>query len=64
MTRNITKRSVEIEKKSREEHVKIIEAILDGDEAKVEELMRNHLRRTLASVIESYYSLIMKRAQT
>jgi DNA-binding GntR family transcriptional regulator len=64
MTRNITKRSIEIEKKSREEHVKIIEAILDGDEAKVEELMRNHLRRTLTSVIESYYSLIMKRAQT
>ncbi|HBT39346.1 MAG: Transcriptional regulator, GntR family [Thermotoga sp. 50_1627] len=63
MTRNITKRSVEIEKKSRDEHVKIIEAILEGNEAGAEERMRNHLRRTLTSVIESYYSLIMKRAQ-
>uniref|UniRef100_A0A832I670 GntR family transcriptional regulator n=1 Tax=Pseudothermotoga hypogea TaxID=57487 RepID=A0A832I670_9THEM len=64
MTRNITKRSVEIEKKSRDEHVKIIEAILDGNEAAAEELMRKHLRRTLTSVIETYYSSIMKRAQT
>ncbi|MEN3008603.1 GntR family transcriptional regulator [Pseudothermotoga sp.] len=62
MTRNITKRSVEIEKRSRDDHVKIIEAILSGDEAKVEELMRKHLRETLKSVVDSYYSLIMKRA--
>lgn len=61
MTRNITKRSAEIEKRSRDDHVRIIETILLGDEAKVEELMRKHLRETLRSVIDSYYSLIMKR---
>lgn len=60
MTRNITKRSAEIEKRSRDDHVKIIETILFGDEAKAEELMRKHLRETLKSVIDSYYSLIMK----
>ncbi|MCS7175449.1 GntR family transcriptional regulator [Pseudothermotoga sp.] len=62
MTRNITKRSVEIEKRSRDDHVKIIEAILSNDETRVEELMRKHLRETLKSVVDSYYSLIMKRA--
>lgn len=61
MTRNITKRSAEIEKRSRDDHVRIIETILLGDETKVEELMRKHLRETLKSVIDSYYSLIMKR---
>lgn len=62
MTRNITKRSVEIEKRSRDDHVKIIEAILSNDETRAEELMRKHLRETLKSVVDSYYSLIMKRA--
>lgn len=64
MTRNITKRSVEIEKKSRDEHVKIIEAILEGNEKEAEELMKQHLRRTLASVIETYYSSMMKHVRT
>lgn len=63
MTRNITKRSVDIEKKSRDEHIQIIEAVLKGDETEAEDLLRKHLRRTLSSVIETYYSSIMKHAR-
>lgn len=63
MTRNITKRSVDIEKKSRDEHIQIIEAVVKGDETEAEDLLRKHLRRTLSSVIETYYSSIMKHAR-
>jgi DNA-binding GntR family transcriptional regulator len=55
LTANITKRSPAIEKASADAHLSIINAMLQGDEEKGEQLMREHLRETCRNVVEQFY---------
>ncbi len=55
LTANITKRSPAIEKASADAHLNIINAMLQGDEEKGEQLMREHLRETCRNVVEQFY---------
>ena len=55
LTANITKRSPAIEKASAEAHLNIINAMLQQDEEKAEQLMREHLRETCRHVVEQFY---------
>jgi len=55
LTVNITKRSPVIEKASAESHLNIINAMLQQDEEKGEQLMREHLRETCRHVVEQFY---------
>jgi DNA-binding GntR family transcriptional regulator len=55
LTANITKRSPTIEKTSADAHLKIINAMLQQDEEKGEQLMREHLRETCRHVVEQFY---------
>jgi DNA-binding GntR family transcriptional regulator len=55
LTANITKRSPAIEKASANAHLNIINAMLQQDEDKGEQLMREHLRETCRHVVEQFY---------
>jgi DNA-binding GntR family transcriptional regulator len=55
LTANITKRSPAIEKASADAHLNIIDAMLQQDEDKGEQLMREHLRETCRNVVEQFY---------
>jgi DNA-binding GntR family transcriptional regulator len=55
LTANITKRSPAIEKASADAHLNIINAMLQQDEEKGEQLMREHLRETCRHVVEQFY---------
>jgi DNA-binding GntR family transcriptional regulator len=55
LTANITKRSPVIEKASADAHLSIINALLQQDEEKSEQLMREHLRETCRHVVEQFY---------
>jgi DNA-binding GntR family transcriptional regulator len=55
LTANITKRSPRIEKASADAHLNIINAMLQQDEEKGEQLMREHLRETCRNVVEQFY---------
>ncbi len=59
LTSNITRKSVVIEKQSREAHCKIIDALLEWDEEKSERAMREHLRDTCRQVVEHFYPGMM-----
>ncbi len=55
LTRNITQRSVSIEKKSQELHLAIISALEEKDEEKSEYYMREHLRITCRLMVNHFY---------
>jgi DNA-binding GntR family transcriptional regulator len=55
LTANITKRSPTIEKASAEAHLNIINATLEQNQEKAEQMMREHLRETCLHVIEQFY---------
>lgn len=55
LTANITKRSPAIEKASADAHLNIINAMLQQDEEKGEQLMREHLRVTCRHVVDQFY---------
>lgn len=55
LTANITKRSPAIEKASADAHLNIIDAMLQQDEERGEQLMREHLRETCRHVVEQFY---------
>jgi DNA-binding GntR family transcriptional regulator len=54
LTRNLTKRSVEIELNSRNDHVAIAKAILEKDEDKSEHAMRKHIKGTCLLLTQYY----------
>ncbi len=56
LIRNISKRSIDIEKKSREEHIELIKALEERDEIRSEHCMRNHLRSTCQRIVETFIS--------
>jgi DNA-binding GntR family transcriptional regulator len=56
LTRNISKRSVGIEKKSKDEHIALIKALINRDENNSEICMRNHLRGTCQRIVDSFIS--------
>ncbi len=55
LTANITKRSPAIEKASAEAHLNIINAMLEGDQEKAEQMMREHLKETCRHVVDQFY---------
>jgi len=52
----IRNRSIDIEKKSREEHIELIKALEKRDEFRSEHCMRNHLRSTCQRIVETFIS--------
>ena len=54
LTRNLSKRSVEIERNSRNDHIAIAQAILEKDEEKCEHAMRKHINGTCLLLTQSY----------
>jgi DNA-binding GntR family transcriptional regulator len=54
LTRNLTKRSVEIERNSRNDHITIATAILEKNEEKSEHSMRKHINGTCLLLTQSY----------
>ena len=54
LTRNLTKRSVEIERNSRNDHIAIAKAILEKDEEKCEHAMHKHIKGTCLLLTQSY----------
>lgn len=61
LTRNITQRSVEIEKKSLGFHLAIIKALEQRDEEQAEYLVREHLRRTCRLLIDGFFPSPLKK---
>lgn len=55
LTANITKRSPAIEKASAEAHLNIIHAVLDQDQERAEQMMREHMRETCQHIVEQFY---------
>ncbi len=55
LTVNITRRSQDIEKISRESHLSIMDAIIARDGEKAEKLMREHLRETCRNITKIFY---------
>jgi DNA-binding GntR family transcriptional regulator len=55
LTANLTKRSPAIEKASANAHLNIINAMLQQDEERGEQLMREHLRETCRNVVDQFY---------
>ena len=55
LTRNITEKSVIIEKKSQESHLVIINSLKEKDEEKSENYMREHLRITCRLMATHFY---------
>jgi len=60
LTRNITQKSVLIEKKSKESHLAIINALEERDEEKSEYCMREHLRTTCRLMTDYFYPNLFK----
>lgn len=60
LTRNITRKSVSIEKKSKELHSAIINALEERDEEKSEYCMREHLRTTCRLMADYFYPNLFK----
>ena len=60
LTRNITQKSVLIEKKSKESHLAIINALEERDEEKSEYRMREHLRTTCRLMADYFYPNLFK----
>ena len=60
LTRNITQRSILIEKKSQESHLAIIDALEEKDEEKSEHCMREHLRITCRLMVNHFYPSLFK----
>ena len=60
LTRNITQRSVLIEKKSQESHLVIINSLEEKDEEKSEYHMREHLRITCRLMADYFYPNLFK----
>ncbi|MCJ7651366.1 MAG: GntR family transcriptional regulator [Candidatus Lokiarchaeota archaeon] len=60
LTRNITKKSVLIEKKSQESHLVIINSLEEKDEEKSEYYMREHLRITCRMMADYFYPNLFK----
>jgi DNA-binding GntR family transcriptional regulator len=54
ITRNITKKSVNIEHHSKDEHLELMKAIEEKDSEKGEQCMRKHLRETCRRLVEEY----------
>ncbi len=54
LTRNLTKRSVEIERNSRNDHIAIAMAILEKNEDQSEHSMRQHIKGTCLLLTQSY----------
>ena len=54
LTRNLSKRSVEIERNSRNDHIAIANTILEKDEEKCEYTMRRHIKTTGLLLTQSY----------
>lgn len=61
LTRNITRKSVSIEKKSKELHLAIINALEEKDEEKSEYCMREHLRTTCQLMVNHFYPSLFKQ---
>jgi len=61
LTRNITQRSIFIEKKSQESHLAIINALEEKDEEKSEYCMREHLRITCRLMVNHFYPSLFKQ---
>lgn len=60
LTRNITQKSVFIEKKSQELHLEIINSLEERDEEKSEYCMREHLRTTCRLMADYFYPNLFK----
>jgi len=60
LTRNITRKSIFIEKKSKESHLVIINALEEKDEEKSEHCMREHLRTTCRMMADYFYPDLFK----
>ncbi len=60
LTRNITKKSIIIEKKSQELHLVIINSLEEKDEEKSEYYMREHLRITCRLMATHFYPSLFK----
>jgi len=60
LTRNITKKSIIIEKKSQESHLVIINSLEEKDEEKSEYYMREHLRITCRLMATHFYPSLFK----
>jgi DNA-binding GntR family transcriptional regulator len=54
LTRNISKKSVGIEKRSQEAHLALMNALEEKNADKSEQRMREHLRNTCRSLVETY----------
>ena len=55
LTANITKRSPTIEKASAEAHLNIVNAVLEQNQEKAEQMMREHMRETCQHIVEQFY---------
>ena len=55
LTSLITRKSPPIEKASRDAHVGIIDSLLDQDDVRSEQAMRDHLRVTCRNLVEQFY---------
>lgn len=55
LTSNITRKSPNIEKISKEAHLILIDALLEQDEETSERIMREHLRDTCRQIVEQFY---------
>jgi len=54
LTRNISKKSVGIEKRSKEAHLALMKTLEERDADNSEQYMREHLRSTCRSLVETY----------
>jgi len=61
LTRNISQRSVDIEKKSLEFHLAIINALEQRDEEQAEYFVREHLRTTCRLLIDGFFPNPLKK---
>lgn len=59
LTSNITRKSKDIEKASREAHLELIKALQNRDEDRAEWVMREHLRETCRVLVAQFYPGIM-----
>jgi DNA-binding GntR family transcriptional regulator len=64
LTSNITRKSPNIEKISKEAHLLLIDALLEQDEEKSERIMREHLRDTCRQIVEQFYPNMLGGAST
>lgn len=60
LTRNITKHVRDIEKKSKIDHMNILNALQERDGEKCSRLMRKHLNSTCKALAEHYFSTMKK----